>query len=445
LFKKLEASHKLRIWIASRYIKEMAALCDFSAKVSLDEITLDDTSYDIRTYADRLVGSILPDGALDVKDGICKTIVQKAQGSFLWVFLAIEQLENKWHTPEAIREALEDLPDGMGGFYDRMMATIAAQPATRALACCILTWAMCSFRPLSLAEIEVALAYEFPRLVNLESTIAQACASFVVVRNAHIALLHDTARAFLLDRDGALPLSIDLRQGEAHLAEICLRFLILQGNDLRRILSSATPTDQDGVPRVFDEHQFLEYAVTWWAYHLGQAPYSQALSALAQDFLRRFTLVWIHAVALLRILTRAAESLLRFVEGSAELERERSLPPGPLATLADSQGLGRQQPPVHELFEWATDLRRIVWRFGSDLINYPLSVYRHMVPFCPSESMICQWFPMAKSLTMVGDAEQVWPERVARLSIPEDDTWFSNKFSPFRALGCRSNLGLITA
>ena len=66
LFKKLEASHKLRIWIASRYIKEMAALCDFSAKVSLDEITLDDTSYDIRTYADRLVGSILPDGALDL-------------------------------------------------------------------------------------------------------------------------------------------------------------------------------------------------------------------------------------------------------------------------------------------------------------------------------------------------------------------------------------------
>ncbi|KAK3897542.1 hypothetical protein C8A05DRAFT_38902 [Staphylotrichum tortipilum] len=289
LFKKLEATHRLRIWIASRHIKEMTAVRAFGAKVSLDEITLDDTSHDIRAYADRSVSSILPDGALDVKDDICKTILHKAQGSFLWVSLAIDQLENKWHTPEAIREALEDLPEGMEGFYDRMMTTIGSQTATRALACRILTWAICSFRPLNLAELEIALAHEFPRLVNLEGTIAQACASFVVVRNAHIALLHDTARAFLLDRDGAPPLSIDLRQGEAYLAEMCLRYLISRGNELLRILSSANAADQSGrggVPPVFDEHPFLEYAVIWWAYHLGRALPTEDLAALAQEFLQ---------------------------------------------------------------------------------------------------------------------------------------------------------------
>ncbi len=467
LFKKLEASHRLRIWIASRHIKEMTAVRDFGAKVSLDEITLDDTSHDIRSYANRAVGSILPDGALDVKDDICKTILSKAQGSFLWVSLAIDQLENRWHTPDAIREALEDLPEGMEGFYDRMMATIAGQPATRALACRILTWAMCSFRPLSLAEVEVALAHEFPRLVDLEGTITQACASFVVVRNEHIALLHDTARAFLLDRDGAPPLSIDLLQGEAHAAEMCLRYLIRRGDDLRRILSSADPADRSGaggVPQVFDKHPFLAYAVTWWAYHFGRAPQGQDLAALAQGFLRRFTLVWIHAVSLLgdmRVLTRAAESLLTFLEnpdhvgdefGAAESpETQLCLMPTersergaglPMMTLfrtpvIDSTNRKLMNPPhgepttveawgalqgstAAELFTWATDLRRVVWRFGSELIQRPLSIYHHTITFCPTGSMIRRSFSTAGDFTVVGDVEDVWPEHVARHSIPQN-------------------------
>lgn len=425
LFKKLEASHRLRIWIASRHIKEMTALRDFGAKVSWDEIKLDDTSHDIRTYADRAVGSILPDGALDVKDNICKTILEKAQGSFLWVSLAIDQLENKWHTPEAIREALEDLPDGMEGFYDRMMAAIANQPASRALACRILTWAMSSFRPLSLAELEVALAHEFPRLLDLKGTITQACASFVVVRSAHVAMLHDTARAFMLERDGAPPLSIDLREGEGYAAEMCLRYLIRQGNDLRRILSSAEPADrtgEGGVPPVFDKHPFLAYAVTWWAYHLGRAPQKQDLAALAHDFLCRFALVWIHAVALVgevRILTRAAESLLVFLQqsdtpadepGAAKRPKTQEPTPKALATL--------QESTAAELVAWATDLRRVAWRFGSELAKCPMSIYSTTVPFCPTESMIRRCFQTTGGLVVAGGTEEVWPEYIARLSIP---------------------------
>ncbi|KAL2171802.1 hypothetical protein VTG60DRAFT_1499 [Thermothelomyces hinnuleus] len=398
-FSKLESGHNIRILITSRPIKEATAVCHLRIKATLDDITLDDTRDDIRAYASEVLGAILPDARL--RDGICAQILEKSQGSFLWVALAIEQLRYHWLTPDALRQALDELPEGMEAFYDRMIRTIANQP-TRPLAMAsrILTWAMCASRSLELAELETAISPEFGAFLSLRESVAQLCAHFVIVKKSQVTLVHDTARAFLLDRDGGQLLSIGPHIGHQCIAETCLKFLMDQKKNWRRLLTSSGRA-------TFDQHPFLSYAVTWWAYHVSQAPSSSGLAAFVQTFLNKFALVWIHAVAFLgdlRTLTRTGE-LLR---GVASQEYS-----------AGSESLGRKH--AGELREWSRDLIRLPGRFGNILRLNPLDIYEKIVPFCPTGSIIRRQFVAYGSLSVLGISESSWERCVGRLTVGDED------------------------
>jgi WD40 repeat protein len=398
LLSKLERSHMVRILIISRPIKEAAALRSLRIPSTLDEITFEDTRDDIRAYAYETVGAILPDDAH--RDDICNKILEKAHGSFLWVSLAIEQLKDHWHTPDTLGQTLDELPEGMEAFYDRMVQTIAGQPAKpRAMASRILTWAMCSLRPLELAELEtVLLSSEFGAFLNLRDSVAQLCANFVIVRKSQVALVHDTARSFLLDRGGGQPLSIDPSSGHQYIAEICLKFLMDQKKDWRRALTSSQQA-------AFDKHPFLSYAVTWWAYHASHAQPSCELAALVRTFLNKSALVWIHAATLLgdmRILTRSGESLRALANW-------------------ETQGEPFGQSLREDLMQWSRDLTRVPGRFGNILASKPLAIYDHIVPFCPDGSMIRRHFGHFSSISVSEISDSSWGNCVGRLMMREDD------------------------
>ncbi len=403
MLSKLETDHRLRILIVSRPIKETGALQSFRLSAVGCEITLDDTSDDIRSYAYEEMSSILEDDAL--RDGVCGKILDKAQGSFLWVTLAIEQLRDHWHTPAAISQALEDLPEGMEEFYGKMMDIIAAQPKIpRTQASRILTWAICSFYPLQLRELEQALAHEFGQFTNIGGTIKQTCANFIVIRQSQMALIHDTARSFLIDRDGGRPLSVDRAMGELYVAQTCLGFLTKHLRNWRQTAASSVSVK---------EPPFLSYAITFWAYHVSRVPSNSDLTVLIQTFLSQFALNWIHAVALLgdlRILTRTAEHLVLFLEreGDEPSSRPKHTPSASAAS--------------EEVLQWATDLRRIVGRFGSRLVANPETIYTQTVPFCPTGSMIRRHFSNVARLSVGGISEEPeWDHRVAQITSVDDE------------------------
>jgi hypothetical protein len=134
----------------------------------------------------------------------------------------------------------------------------------------------------------------------------------VIVKKSHVALAHDTARSFLLDRNGGQPLSIDPPSAHGHIAETCLKSLMDQKKDWRRTLTSCKRA-------TFDKHPFLLYAVSSWAYHASQALLAPGLRALVRTFLNKFALVWIYAVALIgdmRIITRTGKSLRALADES---------------------------------------------------------------------------------------------------------------------------------
>ncbi|PMD13592.1 NACHT and WD domain protein [Hyaloscypha hepaticicola] len=398
---KLQSYNQFRILIVSRLMRELAMSFGNNIEVVHDEVSLNDTFDDIKAYTDSVLSATLHSekAQLDVST----RVLEKAHGSFLWVTLALDQLKDNWHTQNDIGRILNDLPEGMEPLYARMMQIISEQaPRPRAITLKILTWTLCAFRPLEIAELEVALASEFGSFLSLKDTVRQICANFVIVEKSRVTLIHDTARHFLLHSRG-LPAAIDYRSGNEHVASTCLKFLMNPKKNWRHNLVLAKMTQSSFDP-------FLPYAATWWAYHVSLAPASSDLVSLVLEFLENSCLTWIHAVSLLgdiRTLTRAAQYIKLYIR-----RRNRKNSNESLMSLTGNRD--------DELKQWAKDLIRVVGRFGSILMQSPQSVYNHIIPFCPKGSIISKKYNRMTGLSVVGISSQTWDDCLARLTMGND-------------------------
>ena len=128
---------------------------------------------------------------------IASQLLQRAQGNFLWVHLAVEKI-NYCYTKHAVEKALQDLPAGMGALYDRMATAVKTHSNTTdgSLGLSILGWATCSRRALTVDELNDALDND--HILGIHRTIGDLCGGFVVIDVAgNVSLIHETAREFL--------------------------------------------------------------------------------------------------------------------------------------------------------------------------------------------------------------------------------------------------------
>ena len=417
LFSRLRPTNRFRILIVSRTIRDLRRHFGNNMKLIHEEISIDDTLEDIRSYTNSVIYNNLRTSKS--QDDLCNKVLAKAQGSFLWVTLALEQLKENWHTQNDVDQVLNDLPEGMEPLYVRMVETISEQAQRpRAIASRILTWMVCSFRPLELEELEVVLASEFGEFRDLKDTVTQTCGNFVVVEKSRVALIHDTARQFLLHKTAGLPISIDFRLGNEYIATTCMSFIMDPKKNWKRVFSlaqtrTATFADQAAAKRmaVFDAYPFLQYAVTWWSYHVGHAPSYTNLLLLVFDFLEQSCLVWINAVALLgdiRVVTRAVQYLKLIIK---ECGRK------PFNDSIRSLRVNRDD----ELRDWLRDLIRVVGRFGNTLTQSPQSIYKQIIPFCPQGSIIRRSYGHATAFSVTGISSEAWDDCLARLTMGNDE------------------------
>ncbi|EZG03281.1 hypothetical protein H106_06768 [Trichophyton rubrum CBS 735.88] len=165
----------------------------------------------------------------------------------------------------------------------------------------------------------------------------------------------------------------------------------------------------------YTEFPFLLYSVKYWAYHVSCASAeSEELHAAVFDFLERFCLMWINAVALtgdLQIITRSAQQLKSYAKRT--INRRVESPPTSFKSCRDQ-----------ELIQWANDLIRLVGRFGSYLVESPSAIYKYIIPFCPSETMLSQTFQhlMRGSMNVKGISSGNWDDCLARLTMGGDET-----------------------
>ncbi|KAB5530436.1 NACHT and WD domain-containing protein, variant [Coniochaeta sp. 2T2.1] len=427
--KGIRSCTPIKVYLSSRPLK-FVSLLD-KARLTSYFLQDSDTAHDVRVYTENAVRNEIPDDPA-LQKYVSDKILSNATGSFLWVRLALETLENNWYTREAIEAALTNVPRGMVAMYKRMVESInAQQPRNRDMAQLILTWAACSWRPLTLDEIRIALEPEYKDFTNFAVTINQICGHFINIERSSnatqvVSLIHATAREFLLKGDDTTAPFIDAKEAHKAMAIHCLNYL---SNDRwRRYFSSIHMNMSMGKKKgrgrvVFDDSTcpFLTYATCYWAYHVSKAPSGapDLLKAL-HVFLNNYCLSWVEGIALagnLQYISRAAQYLKAHVKRAM---RRRSITDDPdqILSLKDSQS------DLDWVQAWAVDLIRVVGKYGSNLLRNPPSIYKHVPAFCPKESMIGKAYGSSPSrlLTVEGLPSETWDDCLASVNIGREDS-----------------------
>lgn len=400
-----------------------------------------DTALDLRAYAETAVRNEIPDDAV-LQRYVLDQVLQKASGSFLWVRLALEKLENNWYTREAIAAALTCVPESMVAMYRRMIGEInKQQPSTRDMAKLILTWTACSWRPLSLDELKAALESDFKDLTtDLALIINHLCGHFTDLEQikgsstangrTRVTLIHATAREFLLQgAEGEEPF-IDEEEAHKIMAMRCLAYLSQDHwkqhyssvYTARRVLqrASAMPVLRSRLVLGGSTSQLLGYATYYWAYHASKAPagVTDLLKAM-NIFFSKYCLSWIEGIALtgtLQYLSKAAHYLKVYVQRATA---KRSIAEEDVELAKSLVLLGGLQDDGDWVQGWAVDLIRVVGKFGSNLLRSPASIYRHVPAFCPKESMIGKTYGnmYSRLLTVEGLPSESWDDCLASVNV----------------------------
>ncbi|KAI9725250.1 MAG: hypothetical protein M1828_003431 [Chrysothrix sp. TS-e1954] len=419
---RMKPAMRIKVLLVSRETKELLKTTnELLPTMKHQMIGLEDTLQDVEAYVRTSITKIVPTST--TQQEIIQEILSKACGSFLWVKLALEKIWTNGNTRDDIRAALRELPEGMEPLYTRMIDNIASQPSRPcAMATSILTWVSCSFRPLTIPELEVALRPDFSDFVDLQHTVEQVCGQFVVVNNSNVSLIHQTAREFLLRKTSGMSVHIQEAEGHKHAASVCMEFLEDAETPWRRIFMKLSTTQQQSRlplqgPEVFQQHPFLFYALSFWSYHVSHAMSdSDEFEESVLLFLEECCLLWMNGVALsknLRIMTRAAQQIKTYTRRRAQ-------------TISRRQDLSLTLDRAGELRQWANDIIRIVGRFGGYFLQDPSSVHRNLIPFCPNSSIISRSYGLISrsAISVTGTTSATWDDCLARLNMGEDQTGY---------------------
>lgn len=301
---------------------------------------------------------------------------------------------NLCHTQADVEHALQELPVGMEALYDRMALSIAQNPSDsdRALALDILQCVTSSLRLLTVADLSQALNEDTSKMLDFERTVLDVCGGFVVIDNGgHVAMIHQTAREYLLSSDDC-PFHIDRSTAHRHMFLSCMRRLMLPG--LRGMINRNQLSE------------FFDYAAIFWSAHLSSSPPNcrEVADALHKFLAGQWVLTWIHILA-------ASKRLHVLVQGSKHLSKH--------SAKRDEYDTSRSAKDKELVENWATDLVKIVGKFGTTLRRNPESIYKSIPPFCPQNSSIFQQFGKAEShsLKVSGLSNKNWDDSLARLSL----------------------------
>lgn len=218
--------------------------------------------------------------------------------TYLWLKLVLSELESNYSgsTSKKLLAFIDVIPQTVEEAYE----SILNRSTNKELARKILNIVVAAQRPLTLAEMDIALAVQdhskseaeldLEGDKNLKNNIRNLCGLFLNVTDSKIFLIHQTAREFLSAKDdverpammGSTHLvwknSVNVTQSNLVLTEICLRYISLAEFDncplepLSEIIRVNQERDHD--KRVNDflgQHMFLDYAASFWTGHAKNA------------------------------------------------------------------------------------------------------------------------------------------------------------------------------
>lgn len=318
-------SNRVKILISSRpsiNLTEEIGQCP--SVVSLDdEKEIRDIERDIllvvKNQLDELANNIV--WPPETREALERGIVMKADRNFLWVRLVIQRLRTGQQNRKFFEQVVNESPKDLDGIYCRILADI--EEGNQALAAKILRILVSSVRPITIAELRLALAIDFNYRtleeveeesdMAIERTVRIALGSLIRIFELKVLLVHQSTKEFLLRLSAGKVASlksfepdlqkiygINLRAANLELATSCIAFLGLANFDNNRMLDenvsafnelpgatedspwilmrSATTDSLSRNPRASSngfpstsmdpKADFFEYSASYWTSHL---------------------------------------------------------------------------------------------------------------------------------------------------------------------------------
>lgn len=365
-----------------------------------DDISTQDTKGDIELYLQTHMDDLPLDNEDDRRDMV-NQILDKSTGCFLWVSLVLQELRQV-NTSQEIRQVLEDVPSDMDDLYSRILESMSKAPRGKTLTKAILTWTVCSARPLTTDEMYHAIQIDMnDRIDSIEKSISTNCDQLVYVdAQSRVQLVHQTVRDFLLRSDTGSEFAINKKLGHKRLAMTCLDYL---GGDEMKAPRQRKLSISKGTTRC----PFVNYACQSLYEHILQVSSTddEFLISLARFLASYNVLSWIEHLAQisdLNCMIKTGKSYKNFLQ-----RRSKHISP-----------LGKE---VALLDSWATDLIRLVTKFGKNLMSTPESIFNLIPPFCPPDTAPKKQFAASmRGMTVLGLSATTWDDCMSTVVLPQE-------------------------
>ena len=414
----------VRIFLTSRGdVESQRIVKSTNIEVLKQHILEEDTKQDIELYLKKHTDDLPVVEGKDRYEMVQK-ILDGSAGCFLWVSLILEELRQV-HTSAETRQIFENTPLDMNGLYQRILDSMSSATHGKKLTKAIITWVVCSSRPLTKDELHHALELNLnDKVDNIEKSINSSCGNLIHVDgHSNVQLIHKTARDFLL-QVGNSEFAVDKKLGHKQIGLTCLQYL--NGNEMRsskhKKLSARSPSSTRG--------PFIRYASRFLFDHLNhvQSTDDEIFYALSKFFESSNVLSWIEYVT-------QESNLYRLIIASKAIEnflKRRS---------NDLSPLGRE---VALLNAWSIDLGRLVTKFGKQLLAYPPAIFHLIPPFCPPKTALRRQFASkSHGITVAGLALSSWDDCIATIDNPNQKCLSIACSQKFFAVGLSSGNVLI--
>ncbi|KAK6524862.1 hypothetical protein TWF281_011763 [Arthrobotrys megalospora] len=352
--------------------RQLALPTNIGSRLSL-ELNASLVSHAVETYIRYKVLQFWPiKHDKEFQNQICKQLIEKADGTFLWVALVLEDLrtlQGAYQYKMDVLKKLEEIPGGLPQLYSRMLARINNLPGDNPRLCrIILATIALAYRPLQLTELPTLTELGNDSTnTNILGVLVSDCGSFLTLRKGTIYFIHQSAKDFLIE---AAPSTIFSPGGpeRIHYSMFSSSLQAMSKTLRRNIYNLPEPGFQIDNLKTPDPDplSIIRYSCTYWQAHLREGITGDSYFRNNDDynstmsFLQKHFLYWLEALSLMGLLSESVKTIESLLSG----------------TLAEV------------LRSFLNDAKRFILMHRSIIEKRPLQLYSTCLFFSPRQSLV---------------------------------------------------------
>ncbi|KAK4070256.1 hypothetical protein Trihar35433_4723 [Trichoderma harzianum] len=317
----IKTSSRVKWLLSSRNVKDIERelrVIEPARRLSLE---LKENAENVSQSVDVYINNSIPgiealedDEELQIKT--ITTLKDKANGTFLWVALVIEQLRDTDH--RNVEEVLEEVPEGLENLYDLIVQRANAKLKQKDREACqiLLSIVTTAERPLHLEELHTFISSQWAHYKSTYNIldmkdIVRDCGSLLAIRDDIIYFIHQSVKDYMVGNayNSIFPSGIQYQHQKMFETSMSAMSRILKPD----IYNLKDPQTQiyDLTPPYPDPLVPIAYSCVFWVEHLIRGYDDGGFKnedcfkddGLLLKFLKTKYLCWLEALVLLRSLT----------------------------------------------------------------------------------------------------------------------------------------------